>query len=209
MQTDVIYIPLLVLFASYLLGSVSFAIVVSHIMGLPDPRDYGSRNPGATNVLRSGKRWAAFFTLLGDGLKGWLSVAFAQFLSNFCEAGSLVIACGVVAVFIGHVYPIFFGFHGGKGVATAAGILLAISPILGIFTIGIWIFVAYFFGYSSLAALISTCFGVICVIFYSGASMVSLAMLLIGTILIVRHKKNIMNLLTGQEAKIGSKSRVH
>lgn len=201
MPTHIIF---LVLLASYLLGSLSFAIVVSYLMGLPDPRKYGSRNPGATNVLRTGQRWAALFTLLGDCLKGWFAVYATQFLSTFYEDGAILIAGSMLGVFLGHIWPLFFRFYGGKGVATAAGIFLAINPVLGLSLIGVWLAVAYFSGYSSLAALISTGFGVFYGILFFSEKAISIAIFTIGIILFLRHRKNIVNLLARKEAKIGS-----
>lgn len=189
---------------SFLLGSLSFAILVSHMLGLPDPRSYGSGNPGATNILRGGGKWAAFFTLLGDCLKGWLAVYVAQFLAIFCTLGSVITACSMVAVFAGHIWPIFFRFHGGKGVATAAGILLAIHPLLGVCTVCVWCIIAYFFKYSSLAALIATVFGTICVLLFVSDQYISFAMCCIATLIIRRHHENIKKLLAGQEKKIGA-----
>src|SRR2546430_12487175 len=152
---------------AYLMGSLSFAVIVSRAFGLPDPRSYGSRNPGATNVLRMGKKLAALLTLIGDGGKGWLAV----FLAARYAAGYGVDATGVatcaVAVFLGHLFPVFFAFKGGKGVSTAGGVLFAINPLLGLGTLATWIIVALFFRYSSLAAIVSAVFAPLYAFFLS------------------------------------------
>src|ERR1700761_6269965 len=145
---------LIVAVVAYLIGSISFAVIVSSAMGLADPRSYGSKNPGATNVLRSGNKLAAVLTLLGDAFKGWLAVWLTQHYAARFGLDDAAIALAAIAVFIGHLYPVFFRFKGGKGVATAAGILLAIDPILGLATLATWLIVAFFIRYSSLAALI-------------------------------------------------------
>src|SRR5438093_7343331 len=143
---------------AYLIGSLSFAVIVSRAFSLPDPRTFGSGNPGATNVLRTGKKFAALFTLIGDGGKGWLAVFFAsRYAAEYGVDGTGVAACAV-AVFLGHIFPVFFRFKGGKGVSTAGGILLAINPCLGLATIATWFVIALFFPYSSLAALVSSVF---------------------------------------------------
>jgi glycerol-3-phosphate acyltransferase PlsY len=144
-------VPVIAIIAAYLLGSVPFAIIASKLFGLADPRSYGSGNPGATNVLRSGNKKAALFTLIGDGFKGWLAVFIAQ-QAEFSNAVTGLIA---LAVFFGHLFPIFLKFKGGKGVATAAGVLLALNPILGLAVLATWLLVAYVSRYSSLAALIA------------------------------------------------------
>src|SRR6267143_1276305 len=154
---------------AYLIGSLSFAIIVSRAFSLPDPRTYGSGNPGATNVLRTGKKLAALFTLIGDGGKGWLAVFLAlRYASDYGVDATGVAACAV-AVFLGHLLPMFFGFRGGKGVSTAGGILLAVDPWLGIATIATWIAIALFFRYSSLAAIVSAVFATLYYFFLFGA----------------------------------------
>jgi glycerol-3-phosphate acyltransferase PlsY len=194
---------------AYLIGSLSFAIIVSRAFGLPDPRSYGSRNPGATNVLRMGKKLAALLTLIGDGGKGWLAV----FLAARYAAGYGVDATGVatcaVAVFLGHLFPLFFGFRGGKGVSTACGVLFAIDPLLGLATLATWIIVAFFFRYSSLAAIVSAVFAPLYAFFMSllGFELGSTlpAVILMSALLVWRHKTNILKLVAGKEHRIGEK----
>jgi len=194
--------------AAYLIGSISFAVVVSKAFGLSDPRTYGSKNPGATNVLRSGNKKAAALTLIGDGFKGWLAVWLAiKFGPQFGVEDS-GIALVTIAVFLGHLWPVFFRFVGGKGVATALGILLALNVWLGVATLVTWLVVAYAFRYSSLAALIASVFAP----FYYGllfgsADGILLAVLAMSILLVYRHRKNIANLLAGKESKIGSKKK--
>ncbi|WP_414451135.1 glycerol-3-phosphate 1-O-acyltransferase PlsY [Burkholderia sp. 22PA0099] len=190
--------------AAYLIGSVSFAVVVSALMGLADPRSYGSKNPGATNVLRSGNRKAAVLTLLGDAFKGWLAVWLVR---HFGIGGEIGVALAAIAVFLGHLYPIFFRFQGGKGVATAAGVLLAISPALGIATLLSWLVIAFCFRYSSLAALVAAVFAPIFDVYLFGTqgNPVAWAVLAMSVLLIWRHRANISKLLNGQESRIGAK----
>ena len=195
---------------AYLIGSVSFAVVVSKCMRLPDPHSYGSGNPGATNVLRTGNKRAAVLTLLGDALKGFVAVVLARMILG---EGSLTsslnswILCGVVvAVFLGHLFPIFHGFKGGKGVATACGILFGINWILGLATLATWIIVAKFMRYSSLAALAAAVFGPIYFVFLFGFHPMGIALLIVCALLIWRHRSNIHNLMNGTESKIGSKN---
>ncbi|WP_459624659.1 glycerol-3-phosphate 1-O-acyltransferase PlsY, partial [Burkholderia sp. 3C] len=189
--------------AAYLIGSVSFAVVVSALMGLADPRSYGSKNPGATNVLRSGNRKAAVLTLLGDAFKGWLAVWLVR---HFGIGGEIGVALAAIAVFLGHLYPIFFRFQGGKGVATAAGVLLAISPALGIATLLSWLVIAFCFRYSSLAALVAAVFAPIFDVYLFGTqgNPVAWAVLAMSVLLIWRHRANISKLLNGQESRIGA-----
>jgi len=194
---------------AYLIGSVSFAVIVSRAFRLPDPRTYGSGNPGATNVLRTGRKLAALLTLIGDGGKGWLAV----FLATRYAAGYGLDATGVagcaVAVFLGHLFPVYFGFRGGKGVSTAAGILFAIHPWLGLATIATWIIIALFFRYSSLAAIVSAVFAPIYAFFMTllGFELGSMlpAVMLLAALLVWRHKSNILNLAAGKERRIGQK----
>jgi acyl phosphate:glycerol-3-phosphate acyltransferase len=198
---------------AYLLGSVSFAVVVSRALGLPDPHTYGSGNPGATNVLRSGKRIAALLTLAGDAGKGWLAVFLAlRYLPEYGVEQRWAAACAV-AVFVGHLFPVFHRFRGGKGVSTALGILLAIDPWLGLATLATWIIIAAFFRYSSLAALVAAAFAP----FYTW--LISLvrpqletmmlgvlpAVILISALLVWRHKENIVKLVAGTASRIGGK----
>jgi len=205
----------LLILAAYLLGSLSFAVIVSKTMGLADPRTYGSNNPGATNVLRSGNKKAAALTLLGDALKGWLAVFAAQQLAPLLglgEAGSITytqaIAAVAIAVTIGHMWPIFFKFKGGKGVATAAGILLALNVWLGLATLAIWIFVAKVLKISSLSALIAAVFSPLLTLWLMPNQPIYLgAVTVIAILLIHRHKQNIIGLMKGKESKIGDKTK--
>lgn len=201
---DLLLIPI-----AYLIGSVSFAVVVSKCMRLPDPHSYGSGNPGATNVLRTGNKLAAVLTLIGDALKGYLAVMLARVLLGDESLTSTLnswLLCGVViAVFLGHLFPIFHGFKGGKGVATACGILFGINWILGLATLSTWIIVAMFMRYSSLAALAAAIFGPIYFVFLFGLQPMGIALLIVCLLLIWRHRSNIQNLLNGTESRIGSK----
>jgi glycerol-3-phosphate acyltransferase PlsY len=199
---------LLIPFA-YLIGSISFAVLVSKCMRLPDPYSYGSGNPGATNVLRTGNKRAAVFTLLGDALKGWLAVVIARVVlveSGLTQGASAWILCGVViAVFLGHLYPLFHGFKGGKGVATACGILFGINLILGLATLATWLIVAFFLRYSSLAALAAAAFAPIYFVFVFGFQPMAIALSVVCALLIWRHRSNIRNLIDGTETRIGKK----
>ena len=192
--------------AAYLIGSISFAVVVSHAFGLADPRTYGSKNPGATNVLRSGSKKAAIATLLGDCAKGWLAVWLAvRFGPQYgLEEGGIALVA--LAVFIGHLWPVFFKFVGGKGVATALGVLLGINPWLGLATAATWLIVAYAFRYSSLAALIASVFAPFYYGLLFGADEILFAVFVMSALLLWRHSANIANLLAGKESKIGSKA---
>ena len=202
---DILLIPL-----AYLIGSVSFAVVVSKCRRLPDPHSYGSGNPGATNVLRTGNKRAAVMTLLGDALKGFVAVVLARMILGEASLTSSLnswILCGVVvAVFLGHLFPIFHGFKGGKGVATACGILFGINWILGMATLCTWIIVAKFMRYSSLAALAAAVFGPIYFVFLFGFHPMGIALLIVCALLIWRHRSNIRNLMNGTESRIGSKN---
>jgi glycerol-3-phosphate acyltransferase PlsY len=194
---------------AYLLGSLSFAVIVSKAMGLKDPRSFGSKNPGATNVLRSGSKVAAVATLLLDGLKGWLPVVLVKWLGSDYGLGDGTVAAAGLAAFLGHLYPVFFQFKGGKGVATAAGVLLGISWPLGLATLATWLIVAFFSRYSSLASLAAAVFAPL---FYllgdRGAWYVDksiMAMLVaISALLLYRHRENINKLLKGTESKLGA-----
>ena len=202
---DILLIPI-----AYLIGSVSFAVVVSKCMRLPDPHSYGSGNPGATNVLRTGNKGAAVLTLLGDALKGFVAVVLARMILGEESLSSSLnswILCGVVvAVFLGHLFPIFHGFKGGKGVATACGVLFGINWILGFATLATWIIVAKFMRYSSLAALAAAVFGPIYFVFLFGFHPMGIALLIVCALLIWRHRSNIHNLMNGTESRIGSKN---
>lgn len=203
---DLLLIPI-----AYLIGSISFAVVVSKCMRLPDPHSYGSGNPGATNVLRTGNKLAAVLTLIGDAFKGYLAVMLARVLlgdESLTSTLSSWLLCGVViAVFLGHLFPIFHGFKGGKGVATACGILFGINWILGAATLGTWIIVAMFMRYSSLAALAAAVFGPIYFVFLFGFQPMGIALLAVCLLLIWRHRSNIHNLMNGKETRIGSKKK--
>jgi len=196
---------LVALLLAYLIGSISFAVLVSRAMGLSDPRSYGSGNPGATNVLRSGNKLAAILTLAGDAAKGAVAVLLAQaFAARFGFTG-FVIACAGLAAFIGHLYPVFHRFQGGKGVATAAGVWLALSPALGLCTLGTWLLVAAITRYSSLAALLAA----VCAPFFawwlSGPDAVIVPIVIMSGLLIWRHRQNIAKLAAGTESRIGKK----
>lgn len=196
---------LIVAVLAYLIGSVSFAVIVSAAMGLADPRSYGSGNPGATNVLRSGNKTAAILTLLGDAFKGWLAVWLTAHLASRFGLDDDAIALAAIAVFLGHLYPVFFRFKGGKGVATAAGVLLAINPVLGIATALTWLIIAFFFRYSSLAALVAAVFAPLFDVFLFGANVIALAVFAMSALLIWRHRSNIAKLVAGKESRIGEK----
>ena len=201
---NVLLIPI-----AYLIGSISFAVVVSKFMRLPDPHTYGSGNPGATNVLRTGNKLAAALTFLGDALKGYFAVMLARIIlgdQSLTSTLSSWVLCGVViAVFLGHLFPIFHGFKGGKGVATACGILFGVNVILGIATLSTWIIVAVFLRYSSLAALAAAIFGPIYFVFLFGFQPMGISLLVVCLLLIWRHRSNIRNLINGTESRIGSK----
>jgi glycerol-3-phosphate acyltransferase PlsY len=192
--------------AAYLIGSVPFAVVVSKLFGLQDPRSYGSGNPGATNVLRSGNKAAAALTLIGDAAKGWLAVWIAIRIG----ASPVVVALAALAVFLGHLYPLFLGFKGGKGVATALGVLLAIQPWLGAATALTWLLVAVFMRYSSLAAIAAAVFAPFYYVLggnlvWQAEKPMTVAISAIALTLIYRHRANIGRLLKGTEPRIGKK----
>jgi glycerol-3-phosphate acyltransferase PlsY len=185
---------------AYLLGSVSFAIVLSRLFAMPDPRSYGSKNPGATNVLRSGRKLVAALTLLGDGGKGWLAVWLAALFAPAAMAPA------ALAVFLGHLFPVFHRFHGGKGAATAAGVLLGLDWRIGLGTLGTWLVILAFFRYSSLAALLAAIFALVFTALLHGAGVQALCVLAISFLLVWRHKENIRRLLAGEEARVGAKA---
>ncbi len=190
---------------AYLIGSVSFAVIVSRVLKLPDPRSYGSGNPGATNVLRSGRRSAAALTLLGDIANGWLAVFLAL---NVAGSGMVEIAASgaAIAVVVGHIFPLFHRFQGGKGVATVLGALTGLNLYLAGGTVATWLIIAFFFRISSLAALVSAVFApVFCYLLY-GLHPFTAAVAVIAALIIYRHKANIRNLLSGTESRIGSRS---
>jgi glycerol-3-phosphate acyltransferase PlsY len=191
---------------AYLIGSISFAVVVSKLSGLADPRTYGSKNPGATNVLRSGNKKAAMLTLLGDTVKGLMAIAVAVYFQDTLGYSQSEIAWIGLAVFIGHLFPLFFRFSGGKGVATAFGVLLGLNWVLGIATGITWIVIAYFFRYSSLAAIISSLFAIFYTILLFGINGQALAITCMSALLLFRHKQNIANLIAGKENKINKQN---
>ena len=204
---DLVHV-LLATLAAYLMGSLSFAVLVSRIMGLADPRSYGSQNPGATNVLRSGNKLAAALTLLLDGVKGWLPVWAVSQHGSVWGLGEGTLALAALAAFAGHVWPVFFRFKGGKGVATAAGVLFGIEPLLGFATLATWLIVAFFTRYSSLAALASAVFAPAYyflghrVVWYVD-NRVLLAAVVMSALLVWRHQTNITKLIRGEESRIG------
>jgi len=203
---------LLATVAAYLLGSLSFAVIVSRAMGLNDPRTYGSKNPGATNVLRSGSKAAAVVTLLFDALKGWLPVVLVRAFGAPYGLGEGTVALVGLAAFLGHLWPVFFRFEGGKGVATALGVLLGVSGWLGLATLLTWILIAFFFRYSSLASLVAAVFAPLYyvlgggVAWYAEAS-VGLAITAMSALLVWRHRENIRRLIKGTESRLGSKKK--
>jgi glycerol-3-phosphate acyltransferase PlsY len=186
---------------AYVLGSISFAVITSKAFGLADPRTYGSGNPGATNVLRSGKKAAAALTLFGDAAKGWLAV----FLAIQFGLSEMQVALVALAVFVGHVFPVFLNFKGGKGVATALGVLLALSGWMGLAVLATWLLMAVVFRYSSLSALVAAIAAPLYALLLGLSRDWVLATLVMSLLLIWRHKSNIQNLLSGKESKIGSK----
>jgi glycerol-3-phosphate acyltransferase PlsY len=190
---------------AYLLGSVSFAVLMSKAFGLDDPRTYGSGNPGATNVLRSGKKVAAALTLLGDAAKGWVAVVLAQRFAPQDENFMMLVAAVALAVFLGHVFPVFLRFKGGKGVATALGVLLALSGWMGLATLATWLVVALVFRLSSLSALVAAAGAPIYALLLGLPHEWVLASCVMSLLLFWRHKSNIQNLLAGKESRIGSK----
>lgn len=193
--------------AAYLIGSISFAVVVSKLFGLSDPRTYGSKNPGATNVLRSGNKAAAVLTLLGDGAKGWFAVWLAQRYAEQYGVGDAGVALVALAVFVGHLWPVFFRFVGGKGVATALGVLLGINGWLGLATLATWLIIAYAFRYSSFAALVASVFAPFYYGLLFGVDGTLAAIATMSALLVYRHRQNISNLLAGRESRIGGKKK--
>ncbi|RZI67398.1 MAG: glycerol-3-phosphate 1-O-acyltransferase PlsY [Variovorax sp.] len=197
---------------SYLLGSLSFAVIVSRSLGMADPRSYGSGNPGATNVLRSGNKGAALATLVLDALKSWLPVFLIRWLGPDYGMGLGTAALAGLAAFLGHLYPVFFGFKGGKGVATAAGALLGIDALLGLATGATWVIVAFFFRYSSLASIVSAFFAPAFYLIGGGVAWpldrtVLLTLIAISLLLVWRHRENIRRLSAGTESRLGAKTK--
>ena len=206
------FAPLAATVLAYLIGSLSFAVVVSRLMGLHDPRTYGSKNPGATNVLRSGSKAAAVLTLLLDAVKGWLPVVCVKVWGEAWGLGDGSVALVGLAAFLGHLYPVFFGFKGGKGVATAAGVILAFEPWLGVASLATWLIVAFFFRYSSLASLVTAVFAPAYYLMghqvaWHAPATVALSLTVIGILLIWRHTDNINRLIAGKESRLGSKKK--
>jgi len=200
-------IALLAVLAAYLLGSVPFAVVCSQLFGLADPRSYGSKNPGATNVLRSGNKAAAALTLLGDMAKGWLAVFLAQTFGPKYGFMDGLVGAVALAAFFGHLYPVFLKFRGGKGVATAAGVLLALDPLLGLITLGIWLGIAFTLRYSSLAALVAAAAAPVTAFLFWGSGTLLLVVGVIAIALIAKHWANLQRLMAGTEPKIGAKKK--
>lgn len=196
----------LAIIAAYLIGSLSFAVIVSKYYGMDDPRTYGSGNPGATNVLRSGKKKAAALTLLGDALKGLVAVVLARCLQDALNLSDIAIAAVAVAALVGHMWPLFFGFKGGKGVATALGVLLALSPATALVCAAIWLVMAFGFKVSSLAALAATVAAPLVAFWLMPYPSWAWATVVIAVLVLYRHKSNIQNLLQGKEGKIGDKA---
>ena len=197
---------LLAIIAAYLIGSLSFAVIVSKYYGMDDPRTYGSGNPGATNVLRSGKKKAAALTLLGDAVKGLVAVILARCLQNALDLSDATIALVAIAALVGHMWPIFFNFKGGKGVATALGVLLALSPATALLCALIWLVMAFGFKVSSLAALVATVCAPIFAFFMMPHASWAWTTVFIAALVLYRHKSNIQNLIQGKESKIGDKA---
>jgi glycerol-3-phosphate acyltransferase PlsY len=204
------FLPALATVVAYLIGSLSFAVIVSRVMGLNDPRTYGSKNPGATNVLRSGSKKAAVVTLLLDALKGWLPVMLVKWFGQPYGLGDGTVALVGLAAFLGHLFPVFFRFEGGKGVATALGVLMATSWMLGLATLLTWLIIAVFFRYSSLASLVAAVFAPVYYVFGDGVVWVAdksiiLCTAIMSLLLIWRHAENIIRLVKGTESKLGKK----
>jgi glycerol-3-phosphate acyltransferase PlsY len=194
----------------YLIGSLSFAVIVSRVMGLDDPRTYGSQNPGATNVLRSGNKKAAIATLLFDALKGYFPVLLVKLYGPAFGLDDQAVALVAISAFIGHLWPVFFAFKGGKGVATAAGVLFGVEPLLGAAVMGTWLLMAVVFRYSSLAALSASLLAPAYYLFgdqiaWQTSQAELLAVMVMSALLLMRHKDNIQRLVSGQESKIGAK----
>lgn len=199
-------LPILAVLGGYIIGSLSFAVLVSHGLGLADPRSYGSGNPGATNVLRSGNKLAAALTLALDALKGFLPVWAVAVWGGPYQLGEGTAALVGLAAFLGHLWPVFFRFKGGKGVATAAGVIFGLNPVLGVATLATWLIIAYFSRYSSLAAMVSAAFAPMYQLLIWEAGPTALVLLLMALLLVWRHAANIQKLLAGTESRIGQKA---
>lgn len=198
---------LLIVVGAYLLGSVSFAVVTSKAFSLPDPHTYGSRSPGATNVLRTGNKLAAALTLLGDAGKGLVAVLAAKAITGEDVSTSLVVPLAGLAAFVGHLYPVFHRFLGGKGVATAAGVLLGCSGWLGAGTLATWLIIAIFFRISSFASLVAAVFAPCFAFMLFGAHPVTWVTIPMALLLVLRHRASIQRLLAGTEPRIGAKKK--
>ena len=212
MNTPTFIYPVLAVLLAYLMGSLSFAVIVSRLMGLNDPRTYGSKNPGATNVLRSGSRKAAVATLLLDAVKGWLPVALVRWWGPALGLEDGTLAMVGLAAFLGHLFPVFFRFVGGKGVATALGVLVGVSPWLGVATGLVWLVVVLLTRYSSLSSLLAAVSAPVLYIMGDGTLWVAdrygvLSLVLMSALLVWRHAANIDRLLKGTESKVGSKKK--
>lgn len=192
---------LIIALAAYLIGSLSFAVIVAKLMGLPDPRSFGSGNPGATNMLRTGKKTAALLTLLGDLAKGWLAVWLAAKFGAEFGVQILAMHAAALAVFLGHLYPVFFGFKGGKGVATALGVLLALNIWVGLSALAIWLAVFAITRLSSLSALIASSSAPLLGAYFTGDKLTTLVLFIITALLLWRHRGNIQRLISGEEGR--------
>lgn len=207
------FLPLLAVLAGYLIGSLSFAVIVSRFMGLSDPRTFGSKNPGATNVLRSGSKAAAILTLLLDAAKGWLPVVLVKWYGQAYGLGDGTMAMVGLAAFLGHVFPVYFKFAGGKGVATALGVLLGLSGWLGLATVLIWLLMAVVFRYSSLASITAAVLAPVVYVLADGglwimSKSVALCVAVMALFLLYRHGENINRLIKGTESKLGKKAGI-
>jgi len=205
-----LFAPFVAPVLAYLLGSLSFAVIVSRVMGLNDPRTFGSKNPGATNVLRSGSKAAAIVTLLLDGLKGWLPVVLVRFYGRPYGMEDGTVALVGLAAFLGHLWPVFFRFQGGKGVATFLGVVLGVDAVLGLATLITWAIIAYFFRYSSLASLVAAAFAPVGYLMgdrlqWYVEKPIMFTLFVMGLLLVFRHRDNINRLLQGKETKLGAK----
>ena len=214
MDSFAAFFPVLATVAAYLIGSLSFAVIVSRVMGLNDPRTYGSKNPGATNVLRSGSKAAAIVTLLLDALKGWVPVVLVKWFGKPYGMEDGTLAMVALAAFLGHLYPVFFKFVGGKGVATALGVLVAISGWLGLAAGLTWLLVAYIFRYSSLSSLLAALLAPVYYLVGDGtvwylSKSIMVAVVAMSALLIWRHADNLSRLVKGQESKLGAKKKAH